>query len=45
VGLIDHNTKGFEEDQIAHMTPEKPHQLLDLLPPLIFTASQIIGLE
>jgi hypothetical protein len=43
--LITTRKKGFAEDQIAHMTPEKPHQLLDLLPPLIFTASQIIGLE
>lgn len=26
--------KGFEDDQIVHMTPEKAHQLLGLLPPL-----------
>jgi hypothetical protein len=25
--------KGFEDDQIAHMTPEKVHQLLGILPP------------
>jgi hypothetical protein len=25
--------KGFEDDQIAHMTPEKAHQLLGILPP------------
>jgi hypothetical protein len=26
--------KGFEDDKIATMTPEKAHQLLGLLPPL-----------
>jgi hypothetical protein len=26
--------KGFEDDQIANMTPEKAHQLLGKLPPL-----------
>jgi hypothetical protein len=26
--------KGFEDDQIAHMTPEKAYQLLGILPPL-----------
>lgn len=26
--------KGFEDDQIANMTPEKAHQLLGILPPL-----------
>jgi hypothetical protein len=25
--------KGFEDDQIAHMTPEKAHQLLGIIPP------------
>jgi hypothetical protein len=25
--------KGFEDDQIAHMTPEKAHQLLGIVPP------------
>jgi|GEM_PF-3772211 len=26
--------KGFDDDQIANMTPEKAHQLLGSLPPL-----------
>jgi hypothetical protein len=26
--------KGFDDEQIAHMTPEKAHQLLGILPPL-----------
>jgi hypothetical protein len=25
--------KGFEDDQIVQMTPEKAHQLLGILPP------------
>jgi hypothetical protein len=26
--------KGFDDDQIAHMTPEKAHQLLGIISPL-----------
>lgn len=30
-------TKGFDDDQIANMTPEKAHQLLGILPPLPYS--------